>query len=586
MEPRTQPDARLAPIEPDQSLHARWFWSRRETSRVLAVGAILLVLGTIVTTVSVRRISSLEDGVGVATAEIDPVLDALSDVRSGQLRELAAFDDAAHATDTVSQALLFEESRRALSETETAWREYLRTSLDLTGEREQQVRYEALRAETDVLSGLVGLAIVDGTALDDVIRTASFEDLRDKRAQQHAIVEQLTDDLYRPEAARRATALQDDIGGARREVRIIIALIALCGTALFVMAWRSSRNHERTTRRAEIERAERSRRDGLEARLHRALDMARTEVAAYDVVQRSLQQLVAGAPAEVLVADNAQAHFQQVLSTDAEHRGPGCPVVSPAECPAASGADTRRFLDSEALDACPHLRGRSGGACSAVCVPMRLAGTGIGVVHLTGPRGELPGPTVTSDVELVSTQAGERLGLLRLLAETTQQARHDHLTGLLNRRSLESAVARMEGDGEHYVVAYGDVDRFKALNDSYGHDTGDRALRLLSRVLRDSVRPMDLVARYGGEEFLVVLPRCSTTEAAEVIERVRSALQRELEGSMVPSFTISFGLASDEGGATFDSVVGRADQALLAAKEAGRDRILVAGGPLPGPRGA
>ncbi len=91
------------------------------------------------------------------------------------------------------------------------------------------------------------------------------------------------------------------------------------------------------------------------------------------------------------------------------------------------------------------------------------------------------------------------------------------------------------------MVAYGDLDHFKLLNDVHGHDAGDRALRFFARVLRDSVRTNDIPARYGGEEFIAVLPDCSLDNAAVVIERIRTRLRTTLADGTVPPFTVSFG---------------------------------------------
>lgn len=127
------------------------------------------------------------------------------------------------------------------------------------------------------------------------------------------------------------------------------------------------------------------------------------------------------------------------------------------------------------------------------------------------------------------------------------------------------------------VVAFTDLDHFKAINDAHGHDTGDRALRLFARVLRDSIRPRDLLARYGGEEFVAVLPDCSLADARIVAERIRSELARALGHATVPPFTVTIGLATAEPGDGLSDVISNADSAMLCAKSLGRDRVLVAG---------
>ena len=128
-------------------------------------------------------------------------------------------------------------------------------------------------------------------------------------------------------------------------------------------------------------------------------------------------------------------------------------------------------------------------------------------------------------------------------------------------------------------MAYGDLDHFKDLNDTFGHAAGDRALRTFSQVLRDSLRPVDIPGRYGGEEFVIVLPECPVDEARQVLERVRERLAERIVIADLPPFTISFGVASSEQAADFDQVVSLADAALLSAKAGGRDQIVTSAGP-------
>ena len=135
-------------------------------------------------------------------------------------------------------------------------------------------------------------------------------------------------------------------------------------------------------------------------------------------------------------------------------------------------------------------------------------------------------------------------------------------------------------------MAYGDLDHFKDLNDTFGHAAGDRALRTFSQVLRDSLRPIDIPGRYGGEEFVIVLPECPVDEARQVLERVRERLAERIVVADLPPFTISFGLASSDQAVDFDQVVALADTALLSAKAGGRDQVVTSTGrgqPVPNP---
>ena len=126
------------------------------------------------------------------------------------------------------------------------------------------------------------------------------------------------------------------------------------------------------------------------------------------------------------------------------------------------------------------------------------------------------------------------------------------------------------------MIAFADLDHFKVLNTAYGHDTGDRALRIFSRTLRDSIRPDDIPARWGGEEFVTLLPDCRVEDAMIVAERVRERLAAVVERGDVPHFTVSIGLAASHDGVPFLDIVAAADAALLQAKAAGRDVVVLA----------
>jgi diguanylate cyclase (GGDEF)-like protein len=197
-------------------------------------------------------------------------------------------------------------------------------------------------------------------------------------------------------------------------------------------------------------------------------------------------------------------------------------------------------------------------------------------VHATGLDSVAVTPIQTQYLEITWRLAAERIAMLRAFEKSETQAHTDPLTGLWNRRSLENRVRDLTRDGTPYALAYGDLDHFKILNDTHGHEAGDQALRLFARVLGDSMRPGDVTARYGGEEFVIVLPDCDPDTAVKVLERVREQLALTLTTGRVPPFTVSFGLASSVDADTFDEVVSVADQALLSAKQHGRNRTVVA----------
>jgi diguanylate cyclase (GGDEF)-like protein len=334
----------------------------------------------------------------------------------------------------------------------------------------------------------------------------------------------------------------------------------------------------RTLRRDAQESGAQSHRSELETRLHRAFDMSNTEEDVFSLVGEAVATAESDLRVEMLVADSSRAHLHQVATSNLAAPD-GCPVAAPTECPAAIHGQTQIFESSTALDACPYLKAHTGAPCSAVCVPVSIAGRAMGVLHAKGDYRGLPTVRTITTLELVARRAGERLTMLRAFARSEMQAKTDPLTGLLNRRSLEASARDLAENDGSYVVAYADLDHFKVLNDVHGHDAGDRALRLFARVLRDSVRPSDIPARYGGEEFVVVLPDCGAADAMLVMERVRNALAAAVADGAAPDFTVSVGVAESSVSKTFSETVEAADAALLHAKATGRDRVAVAGGP-------
>ena len=321
-----------------------------------------------------------------------------------------------------------------------------------------------------------------------------------------------------------------------------------------------------------------ARRRDFETRLARALEMTEEEDAAYDVVGRAMHAVVPDAPVELLLADNSHAHLERVVVSTPEGIGaPGCGVDSPDGCVAARRAQTQTFADSEELDACPMLRGRDLGRCSAVCVPVSVMGRTVGVLHTVGTPGEVLPDDDVQALQTLANQAGNRLGMLRVMAETQLQASTDGLTGLINRRSLENGVRRLRAEGTTFSLVMADLDHFKALNDAHGHEAGDRALRIFSETIRSATRADDLVCRYGGEEFALVLPGTDPHDALEIIERVRSALANATRRGDAPVFTASFGVAHSSEADDTEDLFRRADRAMFAAKAAGRDRICLDG---------
>lgn len=167
----------------------------------------------------------------------------------------------------------------------------------------------------------------------------------------------------------------------------------------------------------------------------------------------------------------------------------------------------------------------------------------------------------------------------------SHQARHDSLTGLPNRRStleyLERQMSRAMREETPVGVILADVDHFKKVNDTYGHQAGDAVLKKLAEIFSAGLRPYDAVGRYGGEEFLIVVPNCNAARANEISERIRVRIMEEgfTSAFQTQTFhvTCSFGVAIANGAPwRSDSILASADQALYAAKNSGRNKAVTA----------
>lgn len=161
----------------------------------------------------------------------------------------------------------------------------------------------------------------------------------------------------------------------------------------------------------------------------------------------------------------------------------------------------------------------------------------------------------------------------------TQLMNTDPLTGLTNRRHLEelldTEMSKARRHGRPLGALMTDIDHFKSINDTYGHDTGDKVLVKVAQTLRTTCRKEDIVARYGGEEFIVILPDSPAAAAVECAERIRKTIQETAHPEMDRPVTASFGVTLFLTTDSQESLIKRADTALYEAKETGRNRVVL-----------
>ena len=149
----------------------------------------------------------------------------------------------------------------------------------------------------------------------------------------------------------------------------------------------------------------------------------------------------------------------------------------------------------------------------------------------------------------------------------------DTLTGIANRRIAERALNLFASGQRRYAVMMIDIDHFKLINDQHGHDTGDRILQRIAEILKARMRVQDTVARWGGEEFLVIVESVTRDESASIAGSLRQMI--EAGTREILKTTISIGVAHSETGQSVDQILKRADEGLYAAKNSGRNKVVM-----------
>ncbi|MBF0219053.1 MAG: diguanylate cyclase [Gammaproteobacteria bacterium] len=217
-----------------------------------------------------------------------------------------------------------------------------------------------------------------------------------------------------------------------------------------------------------------------------------------------------------------------------------------------------------------------------ICIPVIQSGTVGSIVQLVVDQSKPESyEAVLPYVKLYLREASPVIEAKRLMDTLRESTLRDAMTGLHNRRFLEeyvdTLIANADRNKKDVAILMLDLDYFKKVNDTYGHDVGDTVLKELSKVLRSAVRSSDMVIRYGGEEFVIILTDLHGGNGDEVAEKIRAAVEEmkiQVPGAVLRK-TISIGAATyPKDGDTFWQVIKFADVALYRAKEEGRNRVV------------
>lgn len=379
--------------------------------------------------------------------------------------------------------------------------------------------------------------------------------------------------IYSSELAR---VLDEQRDAMFLRVAVSVAILALLVLVLFRPMARKIQQETTQLEAAERLQRENSERQSFRNDLFKALDVCDDEREVLETVERAVLEVVPELPAELLMADADQERLAPG-AVNPRSGGAGCPVDRPEACPALRASQTMLYASSRMLNVCPKLPLHDDVPCSAVCVPLAFNGKAVGVLHVTAEENAHWETTSTERLKVIAGEVSNRIGTLRITRATERLARHDVLTDLGNRRTLQEQVRQLLDDDVPFSLAMADLDHFKDLNDTYGHETGDRALQLFASCLRKQLRPQDIIARYGGEEFVVVFPQTDLHHAARAIERLQAALVDEAHARQAVPFTASWGLTDSGAGRTFESILNIADLAMYDAKRAGRNCLVIDG---------
>ena len=351
------------------------------------------------------------------------------------------------------------------------------------------------------------------------------------------------------------------------------ALFVSIGSALMFRMRR--RERERRERRA----AERTAQDAFvssQARFGEALQVTTSQSEANQLLIRHVQKAIPNSVAMAFNRNNSADRLELAGPID-----PSDPLserlqqAQPRSCLAVRlSRRYERGTDSPEIVDCDICGGLSRAASS--CQPLLVGGEVIGSVLVS--MEQAPSDADRRRIDQSVAQAAPVFANLRNLAIAERRAATDALTGLPNKRALDDSIKQMAAlagrTASPLSIIFLDLDHFKRINDTQGHDRGDEVLASVGALLRHEVRASDLPGRIGGEEFLILLPDTDRRGAIMLAEKIRAAMHGLQIGGLEQSVTASLGVATlPDDAVDVDRLIRVADRALYKAKQLGRDRV-------------
>lgn len=556
---------------------------RLDTSLKLFSALIIVIVACLATLPYVSShqanvtLDALKEGAAKERA-YNAVLSLLKDAETGQRGYLIGSDEAFLAPYNAGvaglPAAIDDLERHATSPQEQV---LVARIAELTRAKVQEMdRAIQVKKGGDVQAALDIVASQRGRQLMDQLRDLLGRQLRVLAEHRNQLRDELTLTL------RYNTVL--GIGASLASFVLICCAVYVATRSLNERARAARESHELADSNARLAKLAAIRADRLSitADMLQALDSVKTPAELARVLPVFLRKLMPATSGAVYIYRNSRDLLERKASWGAVGEVPD--MVSPDDCWGLRLGKVHVASPEHGL-CCDHGAAWLAAHETQTCVPMISQGDVIGVLVIAADQQD--GSLLES--ALVTTLA-EQLSLAISNVTLRETLRHqstiDPLTGLYNRRffdeSLKRELARAQRSRSACSVIMVDLDHFKRINDTYGHDGGDLVLKAAARTIVDRVRASDVVCRYGGEELVLMLPDCSAEEAAKCAESIRASLAELLiqhQGQAIAGISASFGVAQWPGKANGDQeLLQAADRALYAAKKGGRNRVVVADG--------